>query len=290
MNEKRRIIFPYQLHKADWHVHPDYSLDASGTVNQYCQKALELDLKEICFTTHYDSDPFRKDEDPYIKIEGEIVPLSEENVKRYIADVRRASEEFNLRGLSVKVGLEVDYAPHIEEQLRFDLASLDLDYILGAVHCLDHIAISASNEAERYFKKKSMEETVEAYYEVLKQAVESKLFDAMAHLDIYKKYGLGFYGEDILTLHRGLVEPVLELMVINDIGMEINTGVLRKGHTEFCPSVEILNVALEMGVRVAVFGSDAHKIEHLGKGIQEAYHVAESLKREIEMKRKTVIR
>ena len=152
MNEKRRIIFPYQLHKADWHVHPDYSLDASGTVNQYCQKALELDLKEICFTTHYDSDPFRKDEDPYIKIEGEIVPLSEENVKRYIADVRRASEEFNLRGLSVKVGLEVDYAPHIEEQLRFDLASLDLDYILGAVHCLDHIAISASNEAERYLK------------------------------------------------------------------------------------------------------------------------------------------
>ncbi len=101
---------------------------------------------------------------------------------------------------------------------------------------------------------------------------------------------MGFYGEDILTLHRGLVEPVLELMVINDIGMEINTGVLRKGHTEFCPSVEILNVALEMGVRVAVFGSDAHKIEHLGKGIQEAYHVAESLKREIEMKRKTVIR
>lgn len=288
MREKTSIAFPEQLDKADWHVHPDYSLDATGTIDQYCRRALELGLKEICFTTHYDTDPFRKDEDPYIKIEGKIVPLNEENVKSYIADARRASNKFAPLGLSVKVGLEADYAPHIEEQLRLNLASFELDYLLGAVHCLDHIAISASNEAERYFKKKSMEETVEAYYEVLKRAVESNLFDAMAHLDIYKKYGLGFYGEDILILHRGLVEPVLELMVKNDVGMEVNTGVLRKGHREFCPGAEILQLALEMGVRIVAFGSDAHKVEDLGKGIKEAYQIVENLKREIEAKRKIV--
>ncbi len=288
MKEKPLTVFPVQLDKSDWHVHPDYSLDATGTVDQYCQRALELGLREICFTTHYDTDPFRKDEDPYIKIAGEIVPLSQENVEKYIADVRGAGKKFAPLGLSVKVGLEVDYAPHIEEQLKLDLASFELDYLLGAVHCLDHIAISASNEAERYFKKKSMEETVEAYFEVFKQAVESRLFDAMAHLDIYKKYGLGFYGEDILTFHRGLVEPVLELMVENDVGMEINTGVLRKGHKEFCPGAEILQMALEMGVRIVAFGSDAHKIEHLGKGIKEAYNIVEILKRGIEAKRKII--
>ncbi len=290
MNEKQRIILPSQPDKADWHVHPDYSLDASGTIDQYCRKALELGLKEICFTTHYDSDPLRKDEDPFIRIDGELVPLSEENVKRYTTDVRRANEEFRPLGLSVRSGLEVDYAPHIEEQLKLDLASFDLDYILGAVHCLDHIAISASNEAERYFIKKSMEETVEEYYEVLRQTVESGLFDVIAHLDIYKKYGLGYYGEDILTSHRSLVEPILELMVKNDVGMEINTGVLRRGHQEFCPGTEILKIALRMGVKIVAFGSDAHKIEHLGKGIQEAYHTVESMKREIEVKRRTVIR
>ena len=273
---------------SDWHVHPDYSLDATGTIDQYCHKALELGIKEICFTTHYDTDPFRKDDDPYIKIEGEIVPLSEDNVKRYISDGRRAARKFAPQGLSVKVGLEVDYAQHLEEQLGLNLANFDLDYILGAVHCLDHIAISASHEAERYFKKKSMEETVESYYEVLKQAVESNLFDSIAHLDIYKKYGLGFYGEDILTIHRGLVEPVLEIMVNSDMGMEVNTGVLRKGHKEFCPGAEILQLALEMGVRIVAFGSDAHKVEDLGKGIKEAYRIVENLKREIEIKRKII--
>lgn len=285
---KNRCIVSLRLDQADWHVHPDYSLDATGTIDQYCQKAVEIGLKEICFTTHYDSDPFRKDEDPFMRIEGEIVPLCEENVKRYIEDVNRAKEKFRPLGLSVQIGLEVDYAPHIEKQLRYDLASFELDYLLGAVHCLDHIAISASNEAERYFKKKSMEEMVEEYYEVLRQAVESGLFDAIAHLDIYKKYGLRFYGEKILAAHRGLVEPVLELMAKNDVGIEINTGLLRRGHKEFCPGEEILNSALQMGVKIVAFGSDAHKVEHLGKGIQEAYILVERWKKEIEFNRKTV--
>jgi histidinol-phosphatase (PHP family) len=272
---------------SDYHVHPDYSLDATGTIDQYCQRALELGLKDICFTTHYDTDPERKDEDPFMRIEGKIVPLSEENVKKYIADVRRANEIYKPLGSSVKAGLEVDYAPHIEEKLRKDLALFDLDYILGAVHCLDHIAISASKEAGSYFKRKSLKELCQEYYRVLGKAVESGLFDAIAHLDIYRKYGQAFYGEKILTAHRGLVEPVLELMVENDVGMEINTGLLRKGHKEFSPGLEILNLALKMNVKITAFGSDAHTVKHLGKDIKKAYLVVEKLKRVVEMKIET---
>lgn len=282
----------YPLEKAvryfsDYHVHPNYSLDATGTIDQYCQRALNLGLKEICFTTHYDTDPKRKDEDPFVRIDGKIVPLNKENVKRYIEDVRRANETHSSMGLSVKAGMEVDYAPHIEEGLRKDLASFDLDYILGAVHCLDHIAISASKEAESYFRTKSLKELCQEYYKVLGKAVESGLFDAIAHLDIYRKYGLAFYGEEILTAHRGLVEPVLKLMVENDVGMEINTALLRKGHKEFSPSLEILNLALKMNVKITAFGSDAHKVEHLGKDIKEAYLLVEKLKKRTQIKIET---
>jgi histidinol-phosphatase (PHP family) len=264
---------------SDYHVHPDYSLDASGTIDQYCQRALELGLKEICFTTHYDTDPLRKDEDPFMRIDGKIVPLNEENVKIYIEDVRRANKIYRPMGLSVKAGLEVDYAPHIEESLRKNLAAFDLDYVLGAVHCLDHIAISASKEAESYFKRKSIKELCQEYYKILSKTIESRLFDAIAHLDIYRKYGLAFYGEKILTAHRGLVEPVLKLMMENDVGMEINTALFRKGHDEFSPSLEILNSALRANVKIAAFGSDAHKVAHLGKDIKEAYLLVERLKR-----------
>lgn len=277
-----------ELSKADYHVHPNYSLDATGSIDQYCRRALELGLKEICFTTHYDSDPFRKDIDPFMRIDGKIVSLSEESVKRYIEDVKRASEERDPHGLSVKVGLEVDYAPHIEEQLKKDLAAFDLDYRLGSVHCLDHIAITASGEAGSYFKKKSAREMVSKYYECLRLAVESGLFDVMAHLDIYKKYGLGFYGKQILSVHRGLVEPVLERMAENHLGMEINTGVSRRGHAEFSPGSEILQLALSMGVRIVALGSDAHEVNHLGRGIKEAYRLAKRLEGKEDVKGKTV--
>jgi histidinol-phosphatase (PHP family) len=272
---------------SDCHVHPDYSLDATGTIDQYCQKALELGLKEICFTTHYDTDTARKDEDPFMRIDGKIVPLNEKNVKRYIEDVKKVKGIYRSGGLSVKAGLEVDYAPHIEKDLRKNLAAFDLDYILGAVHCLDHIAISASREAESYFKKKSIKELCREYYKVLHKAVESGLFDAIAHLDTYRKYGLAFYGEEILTAHRGLVEPVLQLMVENDVGMEINTALLRKGHDQFSPNLEILNLAIQMNVKITSFGSDAHKVAHLGKGIEDAYLLVERLKAEVQKKIKT---
>lgn len=272
---------------SDYHVHPDYSLDAVGTIDQYCQKALKLGLKEICFTTHYDTDPARKDEDPFMRIDGKIVPLNEENVKRYIEDVRRANEIYCPMGLSVKVGLEVDYAPHIEDQLRKDLASFDLDYTLGAVHCLDHIAITASTEAESYFRTKSLKELCQEYYKILGKAAKSDLFDALAHLDIYRKYGLAFYGEKILTAHRGLVEPVLELMVENNVGLEINTALLRKGHKEFSPSLEILNLALKMAVKIIAFGSDAHKVEHLGKNIRDAHLQVEEMRKRVKTKIQT---
>lgn len=272
---------------SDCHVHPDYSLDATGTIDQYCQKALELGLKEIRFTTHYDTDPARKDEDPFMCIDGKIVPLSQENVRKYIEDGRRANQIYRPMGLSVKVGLEVDYAPHIEEDLRENLAGFDLDYILGAVHCLDHIAISASKEAESCFKTKNVRELCQDYYRVLCKAVESGLFDTIAHLDIYRKYGWAFYGEDILTAHQGLVEPVLQLMAENDVSLEINTGLIRKGHNQFSPSLGILNLALEMNVRIAAYGSDAHEVAHLGKDIKDAYLLVEKLKRGVETKIET---
>jgi histidinol-phosphatase (PHP family) len=269
---------------SDYHVHPDYSLDATGTIHQYCQRALELGLREICFTTHYDADPLRKHEDPFMRIDGKIVPLNQANVKRYIEDVKKANQIYSLRGLFVKAGLEVDYAPHIEKDLRKNLAGLDLDYVLGAVHCLDHIAISASKEAKNYFRKKNVGQFCQEYYEVLSKAIKSGLFDAIAHLDVYRKYGLAFYGEEILTAHRGLVEPVLQLMVENDVGMEINTALLRKGHNQFSPNLEILNLAIQMNVKIKSFGSDAHKVAHLGKDIKEAYLLVDRLKAEAQQK------
>ncbi len=267
-----------RLDKADYHVHPDYSKDATGSIDEYCRRALKLGLDEICFTTHYDRDPFREDTDPFMRVDGEMLPVSEEVVRRYIQDVREADERYREQGLSLKAGLEVDYAPHYEPTLRDELTLYDLDYTLGAVHCLDHIAITSSEEAAGCFERRNMESLVAEYYQVLGLAVESGLFDVMAHLDIYRKHGLGFYGEGILTAHRGLVEPVLEVMAKHDVGLEINTGILRRGQREPSPGLEIVELALSIGVRIAAFGSDAHQVGQLGQGIADSFVAVEKIR------------
>ena len=69
------------LNKVDYHVHPDYSLDATGTIDEYCDRALELGLKQICFTTHYDSDPFREKIDPFMRRQGKVIPALGTNIE-----------------------------------------------------------------------------------------------------------------------------------------------------------------------------------------------------------------
>jgi histidinol-phosphatase (PHP family) len=256
---------------SDYHVHPDYSLDATGSIDQYCQKALKLGLRRICFTTHYDADPVRKDFDFLMKVEGKAVPLTPDLVNRYIDEIRKAEQKYSKSGLEVLAGLEVDYAPQIEEALRKDLVQFDLDYLLGAVHCLDHIAITSSAEAETYFKRKNVYEMCEEYYRTVTQAASSGLFQCIAHLDCYRKYGRSFYGDEILTAHRDYIQPALHALAKNNVGIEINTSARRQGQNDLYPSEEILELAKASGVKVTAIGSDAHKLDDLGKDIEEAY-------------------
>lgn len=255
---------------SDFHVHPDYSKDACGKVDEYCQKAIELGLKRICFTSHYDADPERKEIDYFMRVDGKLKVITPKIVQRYINDVKEAKKKYSSSGLEVFVGLEVDYAPHIEENLKEVLSGLDLDYTLGAIHCLDHIAITASSEAYKYFQKKTLKEFIREYYRVFTLASSSGLFDSMAHLDGYRKYGLGFYGKDTMVAHREFIEPALEALKRNNVGIEVNTQARRRGQNEFYPSREILILAKKAGVKVVAIGSDAHRVEDLGKDIKEA--------------------
>ena len=254
----------------DCHVHPDYSLDASGTIDQYCQKALQIGLKGICFTSHFDIDPERKEIDAFMRVKGKITPLSQQTVEAYIEEIENAKSRYEPSGLKIKTGLEVDYSPHIEKQLREELSKLKLDYVLGAVHCLEHIAITSSEEAHFYFERKSAEKLCEEYYANLLSGIKSGLFNAVAHLDGFKKYALDYYGGKLLEAERKWIEPVLQEIKNNQIGIELNTGWFRKGKKRFFPDEDVLKKASESGVKIVALGSDSHRVEELGLGLQDA--------------------
>lgn len=262
----------------DCHVHPNYSLDASGTMDEFCQKALEIGLKGICFTSHYDIDPERKDIDAFMRVKGKVTPLSEETVNIYLEEIEEVKCKYERLGLKVRSGLEIDYAPHIEELLKEDLLKFKLDYILGAVHCLEHIAITSSEEVFFYLEKRTAQSLCDDYYGNLLSGIKSGLFHSIAHLDGFKKYALGYYGEKLLKAERIWIGPVLQELKNRKIGIELNTGWFKKGRRSFFPDEYILKSAADSGINIIALGSDAHRIEELGLGLPEAVSYIEKNK------------
>lgn len=256
----------------DCHVHPNYSKDVGvdATIDLYCQRAVELGIGEICFTVHYDTDPLRKELDDFVRVKGEVKSFDSDWIGDYWEEIEESRGRYSRSGLDIKAGLEIDYSPHIEDELREFLCQNHFDFILGAVHCLDHISIASSKESSNYFKVRELSELSQAYFDALCKAIMCGFFPVIAHLDVYKKYGYDWYGPKILDIHRDYIQEVFKLMRQNGVGFEVNTSGLQRPFSDFYPSKEILLLAKGSGVKPASFGSDCHRVEDLGFGLREA--------------------
>ena len=256
----------------DYHVHPGYSLDATGSILEYCERAKEIGLKEICFTPHLELDPVR---DEKIEIRSKIVPARSNWLDIYFEDLDVAIREFP--ELKIKKGIEIGYAPEIEQEIANITSKYPFDFVLGAIHSINHIAISNGEEAAKYYKGKSPAEVCREYFTLLEAVIESNLFDCIAHFDVYKKYGVKYYGRDLILEAEPFIEPMLRLVRNNGILIEINTSGLRKEINEIFPSPHILKRLHELGCNSITIGSDAHTVADLGKGIKEASILAKDL-------------
>lgn len=258
-------------HLADFHVHPDYSIDATGTIRQYCDRALETGLRSICFTTHYDNNPRRVELDGYWHYNNLRVCLSDKLVHCYFDELEQARAFFADFGLRVYRGLEIDYFPGVESEIVRLRDKFPLDFVIGSVHCIDDFAISNKAEALAYFSKKSVEDLEIDYFKLLLMAASCRGFDSLGHLDYYVRYGREYYGDDIDNIDMNRLEFLWFVLKANNIGIEINTSQFKNGADRFHPTKEIIKMALQAGVKISSVGSDSHTPENLGLGLIEAY-------------------
>ncbi len=251
----------------DYHIHTRHSIDARGTIDEYCEQALKLKLEEICITNHCELDPERNDS--LIRFDDQPRVLTRNGLLRLQDEIFRARDAYKKKGLSVKFGLEVGYYKGIESRLEILIKDIEFDFILGGIHCLDHICIDSSREHPEYFDFHSAERLLENYYVALEDLVQSSSFNSVAHFDVYKKYGLGFYGEKIRNFPESMVRNVIKLMKEKGVALEINTAGMRK-IDEFYPAPDILRIARDEGLEMITLGSDAHRPEELGCDIKKA--------------------
>ncbi len=262
---------------ADYHVHPDFSYDAKGSIEEYCQAGLSKGLSEICFTTHYDFNPDMPSDDTKIRIDGKLVVNSAEKMQIYINACAEAHQKYYPYGMAVKSGVEASYFPGCEKELKALFDQCYFHYKLGSIHEVGEYCICYENSMKKCAEELPLEQFADKYFGLMHNLVNSGLFDSVAHLDLYRLHGIKFYGEDILKIYEGRVESLLEEMRDNDIGFEINTKAVRKGLPQYYPTMDIVNIARKIGTRVIAIGSDAHCPEEVAADFEMASALAYDL-------------
>src|SRR5699024_2410574 len=96
-----------------------------------------------------------------------------------VADVRRQLEG----RLDVRIGTEADWLPGTENAYREALASAPLDHVLGSVHNVGPVHIYMRHTHSLI---EDVEQLHREYWQEVRNAAESGLFDIIAHVDAVK--------------------------------------------------------------------------------------------------------
>ena len=241
----------------DYHIHERRSRDALTTsIPEYIKVAEERGITEIAFTNHLITEGL------YTELS---IKLSE--IPEYIEEIRQAQAGTKVRLLA---GLEVDYFPEEERHLETIISEHDFDFILGSTHFINGVYLGSKTKAEKFFINRSISKAADEYYTTWRKAVESGLFDVMAHPDYWRKY-LYFYGKSATWQNYGsVVFEALEKAAECGVGIEVNTAGIIAGTGHFYPIPEFLLAAHGAGIEIVTVGSDSHTAGALGFKAEEA--------------------
>ncbi|MFX1296880.1 MAG: histidinol-phosphatase HisJ family protein [Promethearchaeota archaeon] len=246
------------MRRLDYHIHTKLCRHAIGEMDEYVQVALSKSLDEMGFSDHFIMVylPQNAVQDDYC--------MKKEEIPIYINKVRNLQKKY--ADISIKLGIEVDYYEGKKNEIKQLLSPYEFDYIYCSIHVVDGEVIDDDrfrkipygNEIDELYKK---------YFINLKKAIESRLFDIVAHLDLPKKYG-----ERPKRSMNELVEEVIEALVRHKLCIELNTGGYRKPIKEQYPSLDILRLCYENDIQVTI-GSDSHKPEEVGWEVTRALNL-----------------
>lgn len=183
-------------------------------------------------------------------------------VDQYIDVVLEAKQ----LGLPVKLGIELDYIPGMEDQIAKFIDSRPWDYVLGSVHFLGQWAIDFSPEVG--WPDRDVDSAYEAYFLTLQQAARSGLFDVITHPDLIK-----IFGHRPSKAINDFYQETAQAMADGGVCCEVSAAGLRKPVQEIYPVRELLSACCQQQVPITL-SSDAHWPEDAGRNIDRAIALA----------------
>ncbi len=238
------------IYRTDYHMHSSFS-DGRSAPEDYIAAALLSGMNEIGFSEHLTL--FREPE--HWNMDPIKLPL-------YLDYISKLAD--NQSGIKIRTGLEVDYFPGRDEDIRLFLKDLPLDYIIGSVHYQGDTTVDSGTD---FYEGKDIDRLFEDYFDTVCAAVSSGIFSIIGHCDLIRIFGYK-PSSDPEPLYRKLART----MKIYDVAFEVNTNGRNRPLADFYPDRRFLNVFREENVPVCV-NSDAHMPARVGQYFDEAYEL-----------------
>ncbi len=244
----------------DAHLHTDLSPDSNVPIDGYARQAIERGIAEIAITDHVDFDPTAP-------------AFSFTTFDQRERVVRDAAARWAERGLAIRFGVEITWDRRWDADIREHLARHRYDFAIGSVHVYRDSPFAPGRVAG-WVTGRSLPEIVEPYFAEVAAAARSGLFDALGHLDMFKRYLVPHVTAADLAGAPELYEPILRALVESGTALEINTSGLRQAANETYPSPSMVRRYRELGGRAITIGSDAHRAGAFAWALDDGYAAA----------------
>ena len=229
----------------DLHNHTPLCNHATGTPEEFIQKAIEKNIKIYGFADHA---PMEFDYE---------YRMSFEDMQNYEEEIKNLKEKYKDK-IEILLGYEVDFTPFVDKKVL----AREVDYLIGSVHFLDNWGFD-NPEFIKEWNRRDVDDVYKEYFSKIEEMANSKLFNIVGHLDLVKVFGFK-PKKNIKDLAKNAIKAIKNA----NMAIEINTSGLRKPVKETYPSDELLEMILNENIDIT-FSSDAHAPQQVGYKLKE---------------------
>ena len=259
----------------DYHTHTGVTIDSRETEDACCRRAVELGLSEIAFTNH-------------IMLGNPDFTMSPDSMKRHSENINACRTRFPQ--LKIRMALEMDYFENREDELaelidQYELAAgQPFDFVMGAAHYLRGVFFSSKIHAPQLFESANkayvqgniqpLKEIYDEYFNLIGKAVESGLFQTIAHIDHIKKHTYEVSPPLAFETYQDSVKELIGILLDNQVAFELNTKGLTFRIKEFFPSQDFLDLYISESKKrkiepLITLGGDSHQAIFVGESFSE---------------------
>ena len=243
--------------KTDLHTHSVHSFDGSSPVEALCRAAEKLDIHVLAVTDHCD-----------------VNAWEEQDCARAIAEsfreIREAQDAAASAGVTLMAGVELGEALEVPDRAAWVLEQFPWDFVIGSLH-------NTAGDPDFYFldptEKTDAELTalMEKYYRELVCTAEEADFDTLAHITYPYRYLNAVRSTPFpCEPFDGQADQVFRTLIRRGKALELNTGSILRSQWDRELNARYFRRYRELGGELVTIGSDAHRPEDVGRGLEDA--------------------